>query len=289
LPFLYSENISSRDRFDNLELQMDNGTTAIIQRGKAYVLTATEVARARRYVVLVPTSGVTSDPKSIAQLPVVGEPQDGDMIVWSDSVAAFTPIDPANVFAGGGDGGGGGGTTPGELDGYTVDTSEHYRLIMLSSGTVRAIPYGAVPPAMPTSLSAQARLTSVTLSWIAVSGASSYVIRRDGIQIGTSNTNSFRDRTVLAGATYAYRVAALDQYDQQSAFTASANAFINPALNSAPTVEITTWPPQVNPSGVTIIRVNASDADAQVLALQLNVSAGSLQPTADRSVWLLTI
>lgn len=173
--------------------------------------------------------------------------------------------------------------------GTTADTFEEYRIIMLSNGTVRAIPVDAVAPATPAGFTADARLTSVTLSWTPSSGAASYVIQRDGVQLGTTTSSSYRDRTVLAGATYAYRVAALDQYGQQSPFTVPVSAFINPALNSVPVVEVTAWPPQINPSGTTILRVNADDVDAQVLALQLNVSAGLLQPTADRSVWLLTI
>lgn len=280
--YLYADNVSPRDRFNQLALRMDNGSETILLRGRAYTLTATEVARASRFIVLSPVGAPTSALDEIVSLPVIGSPEDGDVPVWRDAFGAFVVEPPTG-------GGGGGGTVSSELDGYTVDTSEHYRIIMLSSGTVRAIPYAAVPPATPTGLAAQARLTSVTLTWTAVGGAANYVVQRDGVQLGTTDSNSYRDRTVLPGATYVYRVAALDQYQQQSAYTSTVSAFINPALNSPPVVEITTWPPQINPSGTTIIRVNANDADAQVLALQLNVSAGLLQPTVDRSVWLLTI
>jgi hypothetical protein len=185
---------------------------------------------------------------------------------------------------GGGTGGGGGGTS-----GLTVDTGEPYKVIMLADGTVRAVPQDAVAPGVPSGLAALGRLTSVALTWDAAQGAATYVVFRDNQILATPATTSYRDRAITVGASYTYRVAAVDQYGQRSPSSTTATVTINPADNSAPVVNVRTWPTQINPDGVTLIRVNASDADVQTLALALNVSTGSLQGTADPSVWMLTL
>ncbi|MBQ7490251.1 MAG: S8 family serine peptidase [Bacteroidales bacterium] len=61
----------------------------------------------------------------------------------------------------------------------------------------------------PTGLSANAGTSSITLSWSAVSGATSYKIFRNGTQIGTSTTTSYTDNTAAAGTTYSYTVKAV--------------------------------------------------------------------------------
>jgi hypothetical protein len=188
-----------------------------------------------------------------------------------------------------GTGGSGGGTGGGGTSGLTVDTGEPYKVIMLADGTVRAVPQDAVAPGVPSGLAALGRLTSVALTWDAPQGAATYVVFRDNQILATPATTSYRDRAITVGASYTYRVAAVDQYGQRSPSSTTATVTINPADNSAPVVNVRTWPTQINPDGVTLIRVNASDADVQTLALALNVSTGSLQGTADPSVWMLTL
>lgn len=176
-----------------------------------------------------------------------------------------------------------------DLEGETVDTDEAYRIIMFSNGTVRAIPRDAEPPSPPTGLSALARLTSVRLTWIESAGAALYAVFRDGTQIGTTSIADFRDTSVAVSSTYSYRVQAIDQYGQRSELTVAVSAFIDPALNDPPTLDIRCWPAEIPTNGVAIVRVNAHDVDAQVLAIALDVDLGVLEQTADPSVWRLTI
>jgi hypothetical protein len=97
--YLYSQNVSARDRFTQIELQLDNGKVATLRQGNAYDLTATEVARARSFVTMVP-SGSAPAPSGVAYLPIRGDLSDGDVPVWDSSIGAFVP------GAGGGSGGG---------------------------------------------------------------------------------------------------------------------------------------------------------------------------------------
>jgi hypothetical protein len=175
-------------------------------------------------------------------------------------------------------------------DGLTVDTGEKYRIIMLSNGSTFAIPYAAVPPTAPTGVVAIARLTSVNLNWGIVSGATSFVIKRNGIQIGTTGNQTYRDTNIVIGNTYSYTVSSVDQYKQRSPPSATVSAFIDPSLNAAPTnVAIYCWPNPIPTDGPAYIRVNAREIDVQTIAYMLNVDAGSLSATADPSVWAFRI
>jgi len=174
--------------------------------------------------------------------------------------------------------------------GLTVDTNELYRLIMLSNGSVFAIPYAAVPPPAPTGVTATVRLTSVNLEWPIVPSAASFVIKRDGVQVATSVYQSYRDTTVIVGNTYTYTVSTVDQYRQRSPQSAPVTAYINPALNAAPAdLAIRCWPLPIPTDGPAIIRVNAREIDTQTIAYALHVDAGSLTATSDPSVWVLRI
>lgn len=94
MSYLYANNVSPADRFDKLELQRDDGSTVVLQRGKRYDLTAGEVARASRFVALVSTvDPADSDPVGITELPVVGNMSDGQVPVWDASLGAFVPGD----------------------------------------------------------------------------------------------------------------------------------------------------------------------------------------------------
>ncbi|MCG1026399.1 fibronectin type III domain-containing protein [Dehalobacter sp.] len=71
-------------------------------------------------------------------------------------------------------------------------------------------------PVAPTTLSATAGNAQVTLTWTAVTGSTSYNIKRATTaggpytQIGTSTTNSYTDSTVTNGITYYYVVTAVN-------------------------------------------------------------------------------
>jgi chitodextrinase len=172
----------------------------------------------------------------------------------------------------------------------TVDTGQVYKGIMLSDGTVRAIPVDAVAPVPPTGLARVIRLTSVSLTWTAVPGVAHYQVSRDGANIGTSTSTDFRDTTVSVGNTYSYTVSSVDQYQQRSPPSASVSATVDLSLNSAPTdVVITCWPTPLPTDGPAFVRVNAREIDVHDMAMALNVDAGSLQATNDPSVWIIRI
>jgi len=177
-----------------------------------------------------------------------------------------------------------------DASGITIDTGEKYRIIMLSDGTVTAVPYDAVPPDTPATPSIVVRLSSVGLSWPAAARATSYIIYRNGSQIGVSNIPSYRDPAITVGNTYAYTVASVDQYKQRSSASAPVDAFVDIALNNAPQdFAITVWPNPVPTDGYSFVNVNVWDIDVQNIAYALNVDAGSLTPTADLGVWKLRI
>lgn len=95
--YLYKNNVSPRDGFDLIDLQLDNGSTAVIRRGGVYELTANEVARASRFIVLTQSSAPVEQPVEIARLPIIGTPDEGDVPVWSSSDGAFVPSQISGV------------------------------------------------------------------------------------------------------------------------------------------------------------------------------------------------
>jgi hypothetical protein len=106
MSYLYASNLDSLDRRSQLEIQLDNGTSAILRKGHFYELSSTELARARQYIVL--TSSATpadEEPIGLVYLPVKGNPTAGQVPVWDVNEGAFVPGDAPT-----GGGGGGGGT-----------------------------------------------------------------------------------------------------------------------------------------------------------------------------------
>jgi hypothetical protein len=83
----------------------------------------------------------------------------------------------------------------------------------------------SVGPAAPASLVATATSTAqVALTWSASTGAASYQISRLSASsplavIGTSNTTSYNDNTVTAGASWLYKVRALDASSNASGYS----------------------------------------------------------------------
>jgi tryptophan 2,3-dioxygenase len=171
----------------------------------------------------------------------------------------------------------------------TVDTGQAFKLIALSNGTVKAIPADAVAPSAPSNLQRTVGLSAVTLTWDVLT-PTNYIVYRDDVVLATGvSETEYRDTTVIAGETYTYRVAAVDQYGQIGPSSGTVTAFIDPELNSPPLITVLAWP-EVAPVGSnTLVRVNAFDADVQELALALQVDAGSVRPTEDPSIWILTI
>lgn len=64
------------------------------------------------------------------------------------------------------------------------------------------------PPATPSGLVATPSSNSVALSWNLASGASSYIVNRDGAPIGSVTTTSFADPGLATNTTYCYAIVA---------------------------------------------------------------------------------
>ena len=122
-----------------------------------------------------------------------------------------------------------------------------------SSGTATA---PLTVPSTPAGLASTAvTAQSVTLSWSAATGATSYVVRRDGTTLATPSAPGYTDATVSAGTTYAYTVAA-----SNAAGTST----------PSPAVSVTTPAPPAAPTGLA-----ASAVSDQAVALTWNASAGA--------------
>src|SRR5581483_11768727 len=65
-------------------------------------------------------------------------------------------------------------------------------------------------PGTPSSLTATAGDSSVSLAWSASAGAMSYQVFRDGAVVGSTATNSYSDSGLTNGTTYAYTVSAVN-------------------------------------------------------------------------------
>jgi uncharacterized membrane protein len=67
---------------------------------------------------------------------------------------------------------------------------------------------GGTVPGAPGGLSGTSTASSVTLSWNAVSGATSYNVYRNGTKVGTPGGTSYTDGGLAASTTYSYQVSA---------------------------------------------------------------------------------
>ncbi|TCO47607.1 glycosyl hydrolase family 18 (putative chitinase) [Kribbella antiqua] len=67
---------------------------------------------------------------------------------------------------------------------------------------------GGTVPAAPTGLSGTASSSSVSLTWSAASGATSYSVYRKGTKVGSPTGTSYTDSGLTANTTYSYQVSA---------------------------------------------------------------------------------
>jgi len=94
-----------------------------------------------------------------------------------------------------------------------------------SSGATPAVP--SVVPAAPASVNAVDGASQVTISWTAVSGATSYKVYRSttqgarGTLIGSTSTTSLSDSTVVGGTTYYFVVTATNAAGEGAASAAA--------------------------------------------------------------------
>ncbi|EJE97759.1 fibronectin type III domain-containing protein [Liquorilactobacillus mali] len=86
-------------------------------------------------------------------------------------------------------------------DGVEHDGSEIPQKITGDAGSV---------PVMVTDVAVTAKDTSADITWSAPNGANSYVVYRDGVQIGQPTTTSFSDSDLVAETQYKYTVTAIN-------------------------------------------------------------------------------
>ena len=112
-----------------------------------------------------------------------------------------------------------------------------------------------VPPTVPTNLTATAiSSTQINLTWTASTdnvGVTGYQIFRNGVQVGTSATNSYSDTGLTASTTYTYTVSAYDAAGNVSAQSSAASATTLAPSTGTPTL-IQHVASSANPVGVGI-------------------------------------
>ena len=96
----------------------------------------------------------------------------------------------------------------------------------------------------PTGLAASAGDAQVALTWNATAGATSYVVLRGGVQVGTPTTTSFTDTGLTNGTAYTYTIKAV---------IGSVSSAASTAVSSTP---IATAP--AAPTGLTATAAKAS-------------------------------
>jgi fibronectin type 3 domain-containing protein len=84
---------------------------------------------------------------------------------------------------------------------------------------VRAVVYDTTAPGVPAQPAAAASPTNAkpSLTWSAVSGATSYNVYRSGTPVANVNTPSFTDSSLVSDGSYSYTVTALDDATNESA------------------------------------------------------------------------
>lgn len=180
----------------------------------------------------------------------------------------------------------GGSANPTEFE--AVDNWDSKKIVTYADGTVRAIPYGDMPPGQPVTPGAVAGSTMITVTWSLAAPATTMRLFRNGTLIYTGNTTRYVDRAVNDGITYTYTLVAYDQWNQRSVLSGSATAAPDANLNLAPECTVTCFPNPLPVNGTGLIRVCGSDGEAQTLALSLSVNTGTITPTRDPSKWIYT-
>jgi len=133
------------------------------------------------------------------------------------------------------------GLADGTAHSYTVAAYDAAGNVSAASDGVTATPADLTAPNPPTNLTAADVPAdnggSVTLSWDAVSDATSYTLYRDGLPIASGLSSvSYTDATAITGTTYSYAVSATDAAGNESAASAPASAAsLDNVAPSAPT------------------------------------------------------
>lgn len=99
------------------------------------------------------------------------------------------------------------GLSPGTLYSYTVAAGNTFGTSGQSAAATVTTPN---TPGTPTGLTGSSTSGGVVLSWNSVSGATGYVVYRDGTEIDTTTTPGYTDSDVDPSTSYRYSVAAFN-------------------------------------------------------------------------------
>jgi 1,4-alpha-glucan branching enzyme len=109
------------------------------------------------------------------------------------------------------------------------------------SGVISIAPYSVLvlsqhlpgPPATPQNLAVTGVTTNtISLGWLPSGGATGYIVKRGGSQIGTTSTNIYTDTGLAVDVNYCYTVAATNNFGGASAYSAPACATTLPATGA---------------------------------------------------------
>lgn len=146
-------------------------------------------------------------------------------------------------------------------------TAYSYAVKAINGGTASALSNSvtatATAPtlAAPTGVSATAGDAQVSITWTAVSGATSYQVLRNGVLIASPTTNAHIDTGVVNGTTYSYTIKAVNGTSTSVASSAAT------ATPSAPLTQLTT------PTG--LVANSATALSTGALRLQWDAVAGA--------------
>ena len=196
-----------------------NGTPIGYSTTPAYVDTTPTVGVQYSYTIVALNGSVGSTPSTAATATAVPAAPTGLAVVAGNGTASLTWTSVAGatgyeVFRNGvqiatptttsyADS----GLTNGSVYTYTVRATAG-TVVSADSASQVATPSAPVVLSAPGNVVATPGANQVVLTWTAVTGATSYIIQRDGTQIGTSTTASYTDTTAVAGTQYSYTVAA---------------------------------------------------------------------------------
>jgi fibronectin type 3 domain-containing protein len=248
-----------------LDTGLDNGTPY------AYTVVATNVAGWSP--VSTPVTGTPSVVAPNAPTGLVAAPGDGTVtLAWTatPSATGYRVYRDGTLV--------GSPTDPTFTDTGLIDATSYSYTVRAANGTVLSTPSTAVPctpvataPAAPTNLVATPGNATVTLTWTASAGATSYKVYRGATLVSTQVGTSFVDSSVTNGQTYSYSVVAF--------------RLNSPASAASSTVSATpVAPPLSSPTGL-----SATPGDAKVTLSWGSVSgATSYQVTRNGSVLATT-
>ncbi len=210
-----------------LDTGLDNGTPY------SYTVIATNIAGWSP--LSTPVVGTPSVVAPNAPVGLVAAPGDGKVTlawtatpsatsyrVYRDGTLVGSPTDPTFVDTG------------------LLDATAYSYTVRAANGTVLSTPSSAVPctpvataPAAPTNLVATPGNATVTLTWTASAGATSYKVYRGATVVSTQPGTSFVDNAVTNGQTYSYSIVAYRLNSPASAASSTVSATpVAPPLSS---------------------------------------------------------